>query len=101
MEADKIVHERARLRILVFLATSSQGRASFVDVQRGLGLTGGNLSVQLRVLEEAGYVTIDKFFQGNKPVTEVTLTSTGRQALERHLDELELLIRAVRAANSS
>ncbi|HTN40975.1 MAG TPA: transcriptional regulator, partial [Asticcacaulis sp.] len=52
----------------------------------------GNLSVQLRKLEEAGYVTIDKAFAGKKPVTTVTLTDTGRTAYIGYLDAMRKLI---------
>jgi DNA-binding PadR family transcriptional regulator len=58
--------------------------------------TDGNLSVHARKLEEAGYVTCTKGFEGRVPRTEYALTAAGRRALERYLDHMEALIRATR-----
>ena len=49
-----------------------------------------------RKLEEAGYVTCTKGFEGRVPRTEYKLTTTGRRALARYLDHMEALIRAAR-----
>jgi DNA-binding MarR family transcriptional regulator len=97
MEFDRIVHERARLRILVYLASSQEPEAGFTDMKRELDMTSGNLSVQLGTLEEAGYVEIRKAFVGKKPYTGASLTPAGEMALERYLDEMESMLALLRS----
>jgi len=94
---DKIIHERARLRILVYLASSQDVEAGFTDMKRDLAMTAGNLSVQLGTLEEAGYIQLRKTFVGKKPYTGATLTLTGESALEHYLNEMESMLAQLRA----
>jgi len=91
---DRIIHERIRLGIVSVLAVRES--ASFNDLKKLLRTTDGNLSVHARKLEEAGYITCTKFFEGRLPKTEYRLTDEGRLALERYLDHMEALIRAMR-----
>ena len=95
-ELDRIIHERARLLILTHLASREQKEISFNELLDSLGLTSGNLSVQLRKLKEAGYVNIYKTFKDNKPYTTVSITPRGTEALTNYLDEMEGLIKALR-----
>ena len=69
LDLDKVIHERARLMILTYLASSDKAETGFTEIREELGMSAGNLSVQLRTLEEAGYVKIDKRFIENKPYT--------------------------------
>lgn len=91
-ELDKIVHERARLRILTYLASTDKERISFNELQETLGFTSGNLSIQLKKLNQAKYVEIHKTFKDNKPYTTVALTPDGSQALTGYIAEMEQLI---------
>jgi DNA-binding HxlR family transcriptional regulator len=91
---DRLIHERMRLGIVSALAVND--RLSFNDLKGLMKTTDGNLSVHARRLEEAGYVTCTKSFQGRVPKTEYALTTPGRRALERYLDHMEALIRATR-----
>jgi len=92
---DQLVHERVRLAILSALAVND--RLSFTELKALTGATDGNLSVHSRKLEDAGYVSCHKGFEGRVPRTDFVLTAAGRQALERYLDHMERLIRATRA----
>ena len=92
---DRLIHERVRLGIISALAAS--GTMTFVQLKAALKTTDGNLSVHARKLEEAGYVSCTKSFDGRVPRTEFRLTPAGRQALHRYLDHMEALIRAARA----
>jgi DNA-binding MarR family transcriptional regulator len=69
---------------------------TFNELKRLMQTTDGNLSVHARKLEDAGYVTCTKSFEGRMPKTEYRLTAAGRRALERYLDHMEALIRATR-----
>ncbi|MGN6366378.1 winged helix-turn-helix domain-containing protein [Asticcacaulis taihuensis] len=87
---DDVIHGRLRLGVMAFLSTA--GSADFPLLKSRLQATDGNLSVQLRKLEEAGYVLIEKAFVGKKPQTTVTLTDTGRAAYIGYLDAMRKLI---------
>jgi DNA-binding MarR family transcriptional regulator len=60
-----------------------------------LGLTAGNLSQHLGVLENAGLVTIEKGYAGKRPRTWITLTRAGHAALAAEIAHLKLLISRV------
>jgi DNA-binding HxlR family transcriptional regulator len=91
---DQLIHERVRLGIVSALAVNDA--LAFPGLKRLLGTTDGNLSVHARKLEDAGYVTCTKGYDGRIPRTEYRLTAAGRAALERYLDHMEALIRATR-----
>ena len=91
---DRIIHERMRLGIVSALAVNET--LTFNDLKRLMQTTDGNLSVHARKLEDAGYISCTKSFDGRMPKTEYRLTLSGRQALERYLDHMEALIRATR-----
>ena len=93
-ELDRLIHERMRLGIVSALAVADA--LSFNDLKVALQTTDGNLSVHARKLEEAGYVSCRKYFDGRVPRTEYRLTLEGRTALERYLDHMEAIIRATR-----
>jgi DNA-binding MarR family transcriptional regulator len=75
-----------RLRILTSLATEPS--QEFVRLRQRTRLTDGNLSTHARRLQNAGLLAIDKTFRGGKPVTTITLTRQGREALESHVRAL-------------
>ena len=93
-ELDRLIHERMRLGIVSALAANSS--LTFNDLKKLLRTTDGNLSVHARKLEEAGYVTCTKSFEGRMPKTEYALTAAGRKALEKYLNHMEALIRAMK-----
>ena len=93
---DKIVHERVRLLILTYLASSEIRAVSFSDLKDALDLTAGNLSIQLKTLGEAGYITVTKEFKDNKPLTKASITAKGSDALKRYVDEMDNLIKRLR-----
>ncbi|NLM37538.1 MAG: transcriptional regulator [Firmicutes bacterium] len=75
---------------------TSLGDSDFLSLKNQLGLTDGNLSAHLRVLEEAGYVQIEKKFVKRKPKTICRLTPSGREAFLDYLEQLEQIIRVAR-----
>ncbi len=89
---NKIIHERARLLILTYLASNEKQAIRFNELQQDLKLTSGNLSVQLRKLEQAAYVHIHKTFKANKPYTTVSITPEGMDALNQYVAEMERII---------
>jgi DNA-binding MarR family transcriptional regulator len=93
-ELDKLIHERLRLGIISALAANES--MSFGDLKNLLQTTDGNVSVHARKLEEAGYVVCEKSFKGRMPLTEYRITKEGRAALERYLNHMEALIKAMK-----
>jgi DNA-binding transcriptional ArsR family regulator len=91
---DRAIHEKARLGMLTSLMAHPKGLA-FADLKKLCGLTDGNLSRHLQVLQEAGLVEIIKGYEGKRPHTTCRLTTRGRQ---RFLDYLAVLERVVRDA---
>jgi DNA-binding MarR family transcriptional regulator len=93
-ELDRVIHERMRLGIISALAANE--KLSFGELKKLLNTTDGNISVHARRLEEAGYVTMQKSFKGRVPLTEYAITKDGRKALERYLNHMEALIKAMK-----
>jgi DNA-binding MarR family transcriptional regulator len=91
---DRLIHERMRLGIVSALAVNDT--LTFNELKELMNTTDGNLSVHARKLEDAGYVTCTKTFEGRVPKTVYALTSSGRRALERYLDHMEAIIKATR-----
>lgn len=98
---DRVFHEKARLGILTSLAGHADG-LSFTEVRHLTGLTDGNLSRHIQVLEEAGLVTLIKGYEGKRPHTRCRLTDEGRARFADYLDALERVLRdAARATAGS
>ena len=88
---DDTVHQRHRLGILTITAEAQ--RAEFGYLRETLGLTPGNLSRHLTVLEEAGMITVEKGYAGRRARTWVRITPKGRTALAAELAALTELLR--------
>ena len=92
-ELDQAIHVPARLRIMVTLASLSDGDdLSFTRLQDLIGLTPGNLITHLRKLEDTGYITTQRNGSGVTARTAVALTSGGRAALDRYSTVLRELL---------
>jgi DNA-binding MarR family transcriptional regulator len=95
---DRLVHDRTRLAIVSALAVNHT--LTFNELKSITQTTDGNLSVHARKLEEGGYVTVTKGFEGRLPRTEFRLTAAGRRALQQYLDHMEAIIKHARAKSS-
>jgi DNA-binding MarR family transcriptional regulator len=92
-ELDPLIHVPTRLRIIATLAALPDTDAlSFTRLQDMLGLTPGNLIIQLRKLEEADYISSTKTRNGSVQQTNVTLTARGRAALSAYTRALRDLL---------
>jgi DNA-binding MarR family transcriptional regulator len=89
---DRVIHEKARLGVLTSLMSHPKGLA-FADLKRLCGLTDGNLSRHLQVLEEAGLVDILKGYDEKRPQTLCRITSNGRRRFLKYLSVLEQVVR--------
>lgn len=93
-QLDRLIHERLRLGLVSALAANES--MTFNDLKSLMDTTDGNLSVHARKLEDAGYITCTKSFDGRVPKTEYKLTTAGRRALESYLNHMETLIQQMR-----
>ena len=91
---DRTIHEPIRLGIITALAVAE--RLSFNDLKQSLATTDGNVSVHARKLEDAGYISCHKGFEGRVPRTEYKITATGRKAMERYFAQMTAIIDAAR-----
>ena len=82
--------------LLTYLASSERAQTGFTELRDELRMSAGNLSVQLKTLEEAGFVRIEKRFVDNKPYTGVSLTVQGQKALSDYLEELEVIVASLK-----
>jgi DNA-binding MarR family transcriptional regulator len=89
-EIDQVIHASARLMVLTYLYVVES--VDFVFLKNMTGLTWGNLSTHLSKLEEAGYVTVEKKFEGKKPHTMIWLTEQGRTAFREYKQNMQQVL---------
>lgn len=94
---DRIIHEKARLSLLTSLVAHPKG-VVFGDLKQLCGLTDGNLSRHLQVLQDAGLIEISKGFDRNRPQTVCRITRQGRARYLEYLAVLEQVVRDAAAA---
>ena len=93
---DEIIHQSVRLRIMTLLVSQPETeRVAYRFIQKTLVLTGGNLTIHLRKLRDAGYLEVTKEFLNEKPSTWVQATPAGRQAFANYLANLETVLKGV------
>jgi DNA-binding MarR family transcriptional regulator len=83
VQVDKLLHEPARLGIMAILYVTEA--ADFLYIRKHTTLTKGNLSAHLSKLEDAGYIVIEKRFEGKTPRTLCQLTEAGRARFDDYL----------------
>ncbi|MGH9519223.1 MAG: transcriptional regulator [Terriglobales bacterium] len=96
---DRLLHERARLSVLASLAAHPAG-LQFNDLKRLCGLTDGNLSRHLTILQRAGLIEIAKDYYRNRPRTICRLTPTGRARFAAYVDQLQQVVADATAATT-
>ena len=96
LQLDRVIHEKGRLAIMSMLAASPE--LSFTELRDALDMTDGNLTTHIRTLQEAGYVSVTKSFQNNRPLTTCALTAAGRKAFTDYIDLLEQIVQQTKPA---
>ncbi|MDB6027875.1 MAG: putative transcriptional regulator [Verrucomicrobiales bacterium] len=90
LQLDRVIHEKGRLAILSLLAATPE--LSFTEMRETLGMTDGNLTTHIRILQEAGYISITKSYKNNRPLTTCSLTTAGRKAFAEYINLLEQIV---------
>ena len=96
LQLNRVIHEKVRLAIMSLLAASTQ--LSFTEMRDTLNMTDGNLTAHMRTLQEAGYVSVTKAFQGGRPLTTYSLTAQGRKAFATYINLLEQIVQQTKPA---
>jgi DNA-binding MarR family transcriptional regulator len=91
LQLDRVIHEKGRMAIMSLLAASPE--LSFTEMRETLEMTDGNLTSHIRTLQEAGYVSVTKTYQNNRPLTTCSLTAAGRKAFATYIDLLDQIVR--------
>ena len=93
-ELDPVIHQPARLQIMSALCQlGERARVDFSYLKDHLGLTDGNLSRHMQVLQEAGLIDVAKSFENSRPQTTVHLTAEGHKRYVEYLTVLEQVVR--------
>ena len=97
---DRLLHAKARLSIMTSLADHPKG-LSFTELRDLCGLTDGNLSRHVQILEEAKMVRVTKGFEGRRPLTTCALTDQGRARFSEYLEVLERVLSSARGKSNT
>jgi DNA-binding MarR family transcriptional regulator len=90
LQLDRVIHEKGRLAIMSMLAATPE--LSFTELRDTLEMTDGNLTSHMRTLQEAGYVSVSKSYENNRPLTTCSLTAAGKKAFGSYVDLLEQIV---------
>ena len=89
-QLDDLIHSKVRLGIMATLASAEE--VDFNFLKEKLNLTDGNLSANMRKLEEAEYIEVTKTFFQRKSKTIYKMTDKGRNAFENYVENLKRLL---------
>lgn len=89
-ELNPLLHSELRLGIMSILVSVES--VDFTYIRKETGATAGNLSVQLEKLSQAGYITIEKGFNGKMPRTTCRITKQGIEAFREYVEALQTYI---------
>lgn len=89
-ELDPLIHSQLRLAIISMLVTSE--KVEFTHIQEETKAAAGNISIQIKKLQEAGYIKVEKTFRNNYPKTMLSITDKGVKAFESYVNDLKKYI---------
>lgn len=97
---DRTIHEKARLSLLTSLISHPKG-LSFVELKQLCGLTDGNLSRHMKVLQEGGLVKVVKSYVDNRPHTHCAITPAGQKQFLDYVAVLEQVVKDAAALSDA
>ena len=80
---DPLLHNQLRLAIVSLLVGVES--AEFGYLLEHTAATKGNLSAQITKLKQAGYISVEKSFRGNYPLTTCKVEKKGVAAFEGYV----------------
>ena len=89
-DLDPLLHSQLRLAIVSMLVTSE--KVEFTHIQEETKAAAGNISLQIKKLQEAGYINVEKTFKNNYPKTMLSISEKGIEAFESYVNDLKKYI---------
>lgn len=89
-DLDPLLHSQLRLAIVSMLVTSE--KVEFTHIKEETKAAAGNISIQIKKLNEAGYIDVEKTFKNNYPLTMLSITEKGVKAFESYVNNLKKYI---------
>ena len=89
-DLDPLLHSQLRLTIISMLVASE--KVEFMHIKEQTKATAGNISLQIKKLQEAGYIKVEKTFKNNYPKTMLSITNKGVKAFETYVENLKKYI---------
>jgi len=86
-DLDPLIHSQLRLAIISMLVASE--KVEFTHIMEETKAAAGNISIQIKKLQEAGYIKVEKSFKDNYPKTMLSITSKGIEAFKSYLNNLK------------
>lgn len=84
---DPLLHSELRLALMSVLINVEE--ADFTFLREQTGATAGNLSVQIDKLQQAGYIDVEKGFEGKRPKTTCRISRKGLRAFGDYVEALK------------
>ena len=89
-DLDPILHSQLRLSIVSILISLKE--TDFNYIKETTGATSGNISIQIKKLQDTGYIQVEKSFKNNYPNTTISITKKGIEAFETYVNNLKKYI---------
>lgn len=89
-DLDPLLHSQLRLAIVSMLVNSD--KVDFTHIKDETKAAAGNISIQIKKLQEAGYINVEKTFRNNYPKTMLSITKKGLKAFEDYVNDLKKYI---------
>lgn len=89
-DLDPLLHSQLRLAIISMLVSSE--KVEFTHIKEETKAAAGNISIQIKKLNEAGYINVEKMFKNNYPLTMLSITDKGVKAFESYVNVLKKYI---------
>jgi len=89
-ELDPLLHSQLRLSIISILMSVDEANFNFIKEETQA--TSGNISIQIKKLQDAGYIRVKKTFKNNYPNTSLSITKKGMEAFESYVNNLKKYI---------
>ncbi|MCH9812517.1 MAG: transcriptional regulator [Epsilonproteobacteria bacterium] len=87
---DPLLHQPIRSKLISLLISNEE--LPFVVLKSSLEVTDGNLSSHLNKLESAGYIEIEKMFEGKRPKTVIRMHEKGKKAFYDYIKALKSFV---------
>lgn len=89
-DLDPLLHSQLRLTIISLLVASE--KVDFTHIKEETKAASGNISIQIKKLQDAGYIKVEKSFKNNYPNTMLSITSKGIETFETYVNNLKKYI---------